>query len=121
MATATAERQRNKTESSGGANQAKGAQNLRPLDDRVVVLPNQAEDKTRNGIYLPEGAKEKPMMGKVLAVGPGKLTDKGERTRPSVKVGDTVVYGKYAGTEIDIEGGKHVIVRESELLGVVEG
>ena len=94
--------------------------NLRPLDDRVIVKPNDAEEKTKSGIYLPEGAKEKPMMGKVLAAGPGKLADDGTRTAMGVKVGDTVVYGKYAGTEIEIETVKCMIVRESELLGVVE-
>jgi chaperonin GroES len=93
---------------------------VRPLDDRILVLPSEAEDKTKNGIYLPEGAKEKPMTGKVLAVGPGKLSDKGVRTAVTVKKGDTVVYGKYSGTEIEVEGEKLVIVRESELLGVME-
>ena len=86
----------------------------------MLVKPNEAEDKTKSGIYLPEGAKEKPMMGKVIAVGPGKLADDGTRTTPGVKKGDTVVYGKYAGTEIEIEGDKCMIVRESELLGVIE-
>lgn len=94
--------------------------NVRPLDDRVLVKPAEAEDKTKNGIYLPEGAKEKPMMGKIIATGPGKLADDGTRTPTSVKKGDTVVYGKYAGTEIEIEGEKYIIVRENELLGVVE-
>ena len=94
--------------------------NVRPLDDRLVVKPLEAEEKTKSGIYLPEGAKEKPMMGKVLAAGPGKLNDKGVRTTLSVKKGDTVVYGKYSGTEVELEGEKVIIVRESELLGVVE-
>lgn len=106
MATATAEP---KTKTS-----------LRPLDDRLLVKPNEAEDKTKNGIYLPEGAKEKPMMGKVIATGPGKLSDEGVRAALSVKAGDTVVYGKYAGTEVEIDSQKLLIIRESELLGVVE-
>jgi chaperonin GroES len=93
---------------------------VRPLDDRILVRPSDPEEKTKNGIYLPEGAKEKPMTGKVLAVGPGKLSDKGVRTAVTVKKGDTVVYGKYSGTEIEVEGDKLVIVRESELLGVIE-
>jgi len=93
---------------------------IRPLDDRVIIKPNEAEDRTANGIYLPEGAKEKPMMGKVVAVGPGKLNDDGSRTALSVNKGDTVVYGKYAGTEIDLNDEKHIIVRESELLGIVQ-
>jgi chaperonin GroES len=93
---------------------------IRPLDDRVLVKPADAADKTKNGIYLPEGAKEKPMQGKVLATGPGKLNDEGVRTAVSVKKGDTVLYGKYAGTEIELDGEKVIIVRESELLGVLE-
>ena len=93
--------------------------NVRPLEDRVLIKPDQAESKTKSGIYLPEGAKEKPMTGKVVATGPGKLSDKGQRTAVSVKVGDTVVYGKYAGAEVEIDGVKHLIARESELLGVM--
>lgn len=93
---------------------------LRPLDDRILVKPDTAEDKTASGIYLPEGAKEKPMTGKVVAIGPGKLADDGSRTAPSIKKGDTIVYGKYAGTEVDVDGVEHMIIRESELLGVVE-
>ena len=94
--------------------------NVRPLEDRILVLPDVAEEKTKSGIYLPEGAKEKPMTGKVVAVGNGKLSDKGERTPLSVKLGDNVLYGKYAGTEIEIDGVKHMIVRENELLGIIE-
>ena len=94
--------------------------NIKPLDDRVVVKPTAAEEKTASGIYLPESAKEKPQTGTVIAVGPGKLTDTGERTAPSIKPGDTVIYGKYGGTEVDIDGDEHQILRESEVLGVVE-
>ena len=111
MATATAERP---------TKEAATRTKVRPLDDRVLVRANEAEDKTRSGIYIPEGAKEKPMMGRVLAAGPGKLNDDGTRAAMSVKVGDTVVYGKYAGTEIELSGEKLIIVRENELLGVVE-
>ena len=93
---------------------------LRPLDDRVLIKPDEAEEKTKHGIYLPEGAKEKPMSGKVIAVGPGKLNDDGSRTASSVKKGDTVVYGKYSGTEIEINNDKLMIVRDNELLGVIE-
>ncbi|MFZ4767920.1 MAG: co-chaperone GroES [Roseimicrobium sp.] len=93
---------------------------VRPLDDRIIVLPDPAEEKTKSGIFLPEGAKEKPLTGKIVAAGPGKLSDKGVRTPLSVKVGDTVLYGKYSGTEIEIDGDKVLIVRENELLGVVE-
>ena len=94
---------------------------VRPLEDRILVKPTEAEPQTASGIFLPESAKEKPMHGKVVAVGPGKLMDNGERVKPGVKKGDVVVYGKYAGSEIEIKSTKHLIVRESELLGVIEG
>ena len=94
---------------------------IRPLEDRIVIKPLDPETKTSSGIYLPESAKEKPMQGKVVAVGPGKLLDNGARIQPSVQKGDTVVFGKYAGTEVEIKNVKHMIVRESELLGVIEG
>ena len=93
---------------------------VRPLDDRILVKPNDPEEKTKHGIYLPEGAKEKPMSGKVVAAGPGKLSDDGSRASLSVKKGDAVVYGKYSGTEIELDGNTYMIVRESELLGVIE-
>ncbi len=93
---------------------------IRPLDDRILILPNTPEEKTKHGIFLPEGAKEKPMIGKVIATGPGKLNDDASRTALTVKKGDTVVYGKYAGTEIDLDGKQHMIIRESELLGLIE-
>ena len=92
---------------------------VRPLDDRVLIQPSASEEKTASGIYLPEGAKEKPQTGKVLAVGPGKLNDDGTRSTLSVKKGDTVVYGKYAGTEVEVDGEELKIMRESELLGVL--
>lgn len=92
----------------------------RPLDDRVILQPTVAEDRTKSGIYLPEGAQEKPMTGTVIATGPGKLSDDGGRSEMTVKKGDLVVYGKYAGTEIELNGEDYVIVRESELLGVIE-
>ncbi|MHC4447495.1 MAG: co-chaperone GroES [Planctomycetota bacterium] len=94
---------------------------VKPLEDRVLIKPLDPETMTPAGIYLPESAKEKPIQGKVVAVGPGKLLDNGERVRPSVKKGDTVVFGKYAGTEIEIKNVKHMIMRESELLGLIEG
>src|SRR5215510_12381983 len=93
---------------------------VKPLEDRVLIKPLDPETKTASGIYLPETAKEKPMQGKVVAVGPGKLLDNGERVKPSVKKGDVVVFGKYAGTEVEIKNVKHMILRESELLGLVE-
>ncbi len=94
---------------------------VKPLEDRVLIKPSEAETQTASGLYLPESAKEKPMQGKVVAVGPGKLLDSGERVRPSVKKGDTVVFGKYAGTEVEIKNVAHLIVRETELLGLIEG
>ncbi len=93
---------------------------VRPLEDRVLIKPIEPETKTESDIYLPESAKEKPMQGKIVAVGPGKLLDTGERVKPSVKKGDTVVFGKYSGTEIEIKNIKHMIMRESELLGLIE-
>lgn len=95
--------------------------NIRPLEDRILVKPLDPETKTASGLFLPESAKEKPMQGKVVATGPGKLLDNGTRQTPLVKKGDTVVYGKYSGTEIEIKNTKHLIVRESELLGIIEG
>ena len=92
---------------------------LRPLDDRVVVTPNEAEEMTAGGIVLPGSAKEKPQRGKVVAVGPGRLLDSGERGGTSVKVGDEVVYGKYGGTEIEIDGTDYKILRESDILAKV--
>jgi chaperonin GroES len=94
---------------------------VKPLEDRVLVRPIESESKTESGIYLPESANEKPMKGTVVAVGPGKLLDNGERVKPTVKKGDTVVFGKYSGTEIEIKNVAHLIMRESELLGLIEG
>ncbi|MFO0872782.1 MAG: co-chaperone GroES [Phycisphaerales bacterium] len=93
---------------------------VRPLEDRVLVKPLDPETKTSSGLYLPETAKERPMQGKVVAVGPGKMLDNGKRSTPTVKNGDTVVFAKYAGTEVEIKTVKHLIMRESELLGLIE-
>ena len=93
---------------------------LRPLADRVIVKQSEAEEKTKSGIVLPDTAKEKPTKGKVISVGPGKLDDKGRRMELSVRAGDTVFYGKYSGTDIEVDGEKFVILRESDLLGVLE-
>ncbi|NNM85439.1 MAG: co-chaperone GroES [Phycisphaerales bacterium] len=92
---------------------------IKPIDDRVVVQAVEAEAKTATGIYLPDSAKEKPTRGKVISVGPGKLLDSGKRVAVPVKVGDEVYYGKYAGTEVKVNEDKFVILRESDLLGVV--
>ena len=91
--------------------------NIRPLDDRVVVKPLDAEETTPGGIVLPDTAKEKPQTGEILAAGPGKLMDNGDRAGLSVKVGDRVIYGKYSGTEIKVEGEELKILRESDILG----
>jgi chaperonin GroES len=93
---------------------------LRPLDDRVVVKPEEAEEKTAGGIVLPDTAKEKPLMGKVIAVGPGKMLDNGKRTEVAVKKNDTVLFGKYGGNNIKIDGVEYKILSESEILGIVE-
>jgi chaperonin GroES len=93
---------------------------LRPLGDRVWVEPIEREETTASGIVLPETAKEKPQEGKVLAVGPGVRDDKGERQPLDMKVGDRVLFAKYAGTEIKDEGTKYLILRESDILAIVE-
>jgi len=93
---------------------------LIPLEDRVVVKPQEAEAKTAGGIVLPDSAKEKPVMGKVISVGPGKLADTGKRNPMSVKKNDIVLYGKYSGSDVELEGTEYKILRESEVLGVIE-
>ena len=93
--------------------------NIRPLDDRIVVEPMEAEETTAGGIVLPENSKEKPQRGTVVAVGPGKLLDSGERGVPSVTVGDEVIFGKYGGTDMEIDGTEVKILRESDILAKV--
>ncbi len=93
--------------------------NLKPLDERIVVEPVEAEEKTAGGIVLPDTAKEKPQRGTVLAVGPGKLLDNGERSPMSVAVGDEVIYGKYSGTDLEIDGKEVKILRESDILAKI--
>lgn len=93
---------------------------LKPLQDRVIVKQSEAEEKTASGILLPDSAKEKPTKGKVIAVGPGKLDDNGKPMTLGVKVNDAVYYGKYSGTEIEVNSEKFVILRESDILGVLE-
>ncbi len=92
---------------------------LRPLDDRIVVEPLEAEETTPGGIVLPDTAKEKPQRGTVLAVGPGRLLDNGKRSEVSVAVGDEVIFGKYSGTDLEIEGREVKILRESDVLAKV--
>ena len=94
---------------------------LRPLDDRIVVEPTEAEEKTAGGILLPDTAKQKPQQGKVVAVGPGKLSDKGSRTAVAVKVGDLVLYGKYSGSDVEVSDRELKILRESDILAMAIG
>jgi chaperonin GroES len=93
---------------------------LKPLDDRVLVLRMEEEEKTSGGIVIPDTAKEKPMQGKVIAVGPGKVDDKGKQIPMEVKKNDRVLFGKYAGNEIKIDGVEHLIMREDDILAIVE-
>ncbi|MEP9409983.1 MAG: co-chaperone GroES [Candidatus Brocadia sp.] len=93
---------------------------IRPLDDRVVIEPMEAEEKTPGGIVLPDTAKEKPMKGKVVAVGDGKMLESGKRAELLVKKGDKVLYGKYAGTEVTLDGKEYLVMRESDILAKIE-
>jgi chaperonin GroES len=93
---------------------------LRPLDDRVVIKQSEAEEKTTGGIILPDTAKEKPQIGKVVAIGPGKLLDNGKRSKMSVKKNDKVIYAKYIGNEVEIDGENFVVLHESDVLGIIE-
>ncbi len=93
---------------------------IEPLEDRIVIKPLEAEETTRGGIVLPDTAQEKPQQGKVVAVGPGRVLDTGERAKPAVKKGETVVYAKYGGTEIELDEVDLVILRESDILAIVE-
>ena len=93
---------------------------IRPLQDRIIVKRLEGEEKTKGGIIIPDTAKEKPIEGKVIAVGAGALNKEGKRTPLEVKSGDRVLFGKYAGTEIKIDDQEHVILREDEVLGILE-
>ncbi len=97
----------------------KAAVNVKPLADRVVVLPLEEEEQMRGGLYIPDTAKEKPQSGKIVAVGEGKLSEEGVRIAPDVEVGQTVLYGKYSGTEVTVEGEEYLILRESDILAVL--
>ena len=89
---------------------------LKPLADRVIVKPLEEKEKKRGGIIIPDTAKEKPQEGEVVAVGPGTFSDTGERIAPEVKKGDKVLYGKYSGTEVTVDGNEYLILRESDIL-----
>lgn len=93
---------------------------IRPLNDRILVKRLEEEEKTAGGIIIPDSAKEKPAEGEIIAIGPGKLNDNGERTAMDVKPGDRVLFSKYGGTDVKIEGEDYLIMREDDILGVVE-
>ncbi|MCL2219897.1 MAG: co-chaperone GroES [Chitinispirillia bacterium] len=92
---------------------------VKPMEDRVILKSMEAQEKTAGGIFIPDNAKEKPQKGEIVAVGPGKVNEKGERNAMTLKVGDKVLYGKYSGTEVTIDGAEYLIVRESDVLAVV--
>jgi chaperonin GroES len=93
--------------------------NVKPLADRVIVEALEAAEKTAGGLYIPDNAKEKPQKGRIVAAGPGKLSDAGSLMKMEVKTGDTVLYGKYSGTEVVVEGKEYLIMRESDVLAVI--
>jgi chaperonin GroES len=94
---------------------------IRPLQDRIIVKRIAEEEKTKGGIIIPDTAKEKPQEGKVVAVGKGKMTDEGKLIPLDVKVGDRILFGKYSGSEVKLDGEEHLIMREDDILGVIEG
>ena len=102
-----------------GAAQKRISKMIKPLADRIVVKPAEAEQKTSSGLFIPDNAKEKPMQGKVVAVGPGRKNDKGEVVAMEVKVGDVVLYGKYSGTEVTVDGENFLIVKESDVIATL--
>jgi len=93
--------------------------NLKPLHDRIIIKASKPEEVTKGGIIIPETAKEKPMQGEVIAIGGGKITEEGKVLPLNVKVGDQVLYGKYAGTEVNFEGGEYLIMRESDIFAIL--
>lgn len=97
----------------------KAATKIKPLADRVVVLPLDEDEQMRGGLYIPDTAKEKPQQGKIMAVGPGKLSDEGTRIEPDVEVGQKILYGKYSGTEVTVDGEEFLILRESDILAII--
>ena len=95
------------------------ADKIQPLADRVVIKPLEDSEEMRGGLYIPDTAKEKPQQGEVVAVGPGKLSDEGARLEPDVKVGQKVLYGKYSGTDVTVAGDEYLILRESDILAII--
>ena len=92
---------------------------IKPLADRVVVKPLEAEEKTKGGLYVPDTAKERPQQGEVIAVGPGRVSDDGKKIPMEVKVGDRILYGKYSGTEVTYDGVEYLIMRESDIFAII--
>ena len=95
------------------------ADKIQPLADRVVIQALEETEQMRGGLYIPDTAKEKPQQGNIIAVGPGKLSEEGKRIEPDVKVGQRVLYGKYSGTEVNVDGEEYLILRESDILAVI--
>jgi chaperonin GroES len=98
---------------------ASASEKIQPLSDRVVVQALEDTEQMRGGLYIPDTAKEKPMQGIIVAVGPGKLSDENERIKPDVEVGQTVLYGKYSGTEVSVGGDEFLILRETDILAII--
>jgi len=98
----------------------KGADKIQPLSDRVVVQALEEAEEMRGGLYIPDTAKEKPSQGNVVAVGPGKMSDEGVRVEMDVSVGDKVLYGKYSGTDVTLDGDEYLILRESDILAIIK-
>lgn len=92
---------------------------IKPLADRVVVRPLEAEEKTKGGLYVPDTAKERPQQGEIVAVGPGRITDEGKKIPIEIKVGDRILYGKYSGTEVTYDGIEYLIMRESDIFAII--
>jgi len=102
------------------ATKTKATTKIKPLSDRVVVRPLEEAEQMRGGLYIPDTAKEKPQQGEIIAVGPGRVSDQGERIAPDVKAGDKVLYGKYSGAEVTVDGEQYLILRESDVLAVLK-
>ena len=96
------------------------ADKIQPLADRVVVRPLEDSEEMRGGLYIPDTAKEKPQQGEIVAVGPGKLSEEGARLEPDVKAGQKVLYGKYSGTDVTVDGNEYLILRESDILAIIQ-
>ena len=95
------------------------ADKIQPLADRVVVRPLEDSEEMRGGLYIPDTAKEKPQQGEIIAVGPGKLSEEGARLEPDVEVGQKILYGKYSGTDVTVDGNEYLILRESDILAII--